>query len=99
MSFFCDFGFAALKIGQWISELILMFINRATQRQAPITAAWKIILNSWKLSGTNVIRAASAFGGLMCWMSFIVIWIAGIYIAAVAVQSFGDFQNLNPTCM
>ena len=35
------------------------------RRQAPITAASKIILNNWKLSGTNVIRAALAFGGLM----------------------------------
>ncbi len=29
-------------------------------------------------------------------MSFIANWIVGIYIAAVAVQSFGDFQNFNP---
>jgi lipid-A-disaccharide synthase-like uncharacterized protein len=28
-----------------------MFINRATRRQAPITAASKINLNSWKLTG------------------------------------------------
>jgi hypothetical protein len=30
-----------------------------------ITAASKIILNSWKLSGMNDISAALAFGGLM----------------------------------
>ena len=29
-------------------------------------------------------------------MSFTAIWIVGIYIAAVAVQSFGDFQNFHP---
>jgi DNA-binding CsgD family transcriptional regulator len=29
-------------------------------------------------------------------MSSGAIWIAGIYIAAVAVQSFGDFQNFHP---
>jgi hypothetical protein len=43
----------------------LMYINRAIRRQAPITAASKIILNNWKLSGTSVIRAALAFGALM----------------------------------
>ena len=37
------------------------------------------ILNSWKLSGTSVISAALVFGGRMWPMSFIVIWIVGIY--------------------
>jgi hypothetical protein len=58
---------------------ILMFINRAIPNQALITAASKIILKNWKLSGfrlieptrvysserTNVIRAAWTFGGRM----------------------------------
>ena len=46
-------------------EQFLMFISRAIRRQVPITAASKIILNSWKLSGMNVIKAALSFGGLM----------------------------------
>ena len=34
-------------------------------KQALITAASKIILNSWRPSGMTVTRAASAFGALM----------------------------------
>ncbi len=49
-------------------------------RQAPITAASKIFLNSWRLSGTSVISADLAFGDIMWWMSFSATWIAGIYI-------------------
>jgi hypothetical protein len=44
---------------------MLMFINRAILRQAPITSASKIILNSWKRTETSVISAALAFGGLL----------------------------------
>ncbi len=38
--------------------------------QAPITAASKIILNNWKLSGMTVISAALTFGDRMKPMSF-----------------------------
>ena len=61
----------------------MMFSYRATPRPAAISAASKIILNSCKLSGTNVISAALAFGGLMWFMLSSAIWIAGIYISAL----------------
>jgi hypothetical protein len=63
-----------------LQKLILMFINRATLRQAPIIAASKTILKSWKLSGTTDIGPASAFGGRMWSMSSSAIWIVGIFI-------------------
>ena len=80
-----------------LTTIDLMFFNRAILRQAPITAASKIILNSWKLPGfrlveptraysserMSVIRDALAFGGLMWPMSSGAIWIAGIYILAL----------------
>jgi hypothetical protein len=48
-----------------VSPTQALFTGRATQRQVAITVASKIILKSWRLSGTSVIRAALAFGGLM----------------------------------
>ena len=45
--------------------LILMFTNRAIQKQAAITNASKITSSDWKRSGTSVISPALAIGERM----------------------------------
>ncbi len=72
-----------------------MFISHANLRQAPITAASKINLNSWKPSGLRLVDLRLGEKALNLYLTQAVPYDNAKAGAAVAVQPFGDFQNFD----